>query len=312
MGIVLFLPTICLYLHLYHFSFYTMRDIMNEKLFISKSDPLIVRPYNYECFTYPWHFHSEYEIMYVEQSYGRCFVGDAIQEYRPGDIILFGSNLPHYMNSAAEFKAGNRDLRTKGIIIQFEKEFLSHAIAHYPQFLSIRFLLEESKRGILFRNSPEDKLQVRMWDILGKEGLDQLAAILFLLQDMAMSKEKKLLASSHYYDSFSPYGNNKIEKIVSYLNVRYTQPVSLPQIASMAAMNPAAFCRYFKEKTGKTLKQYINEMRIGYACKLLMGRDKNISEIAVECGFESITHFNRIFKRITGYTPSVYKEQILL
>lgn len=127
-----------------------MKKMVNEQLQISESNPIKAQYYDYERFTYPWHFHSQYEIIYVQASHGTCFVGDCIQKYSAGDVILFGPNLPHYMRSDDVYGFGDASLRVQGTIIQFEANFMQYSFCHYHQFHSIRQLLEESKRGILF------------------------------------------------------------------------------------------------------------------------------------------------------------------
>lgn len=288
-----------------------MRKIMNEKLPISSLNPIKARHYDYNCFTYPWHFHSQYEIMYVKEGVGQCFVGDAIHRYSDGDLILFGTNLPHYMNSDDAYKSKNDGLRVKGTIIQFEKDFMSYSIDNYPQFSHIKALLEDAGRGLHFPKESSSSISGMVEGIPEMEGLTQVTSLLTLLQEMAMSKEKSFLASPHFHGSFPEQGGSRVEKIISFINGNYTRAISLHEIASMAAMNRSAFCRYFKEQTGKTFMEYVMEMRIGYACKLLALGEMNIYSISLECGFDSITHFNRIFKRSMKYTPTQYQKKIL-
>ena len=141
--------------------------------------------------------------------------------------------------------------------------------------------------------------------------LQQVTNLLTILQELATCKKKSILATPHFYKSFPKLGDNRIEKIISYININYTRNISLVEIASLAAMNASSFCRYFKEQTGKTFTEYVMDMRIGYACKLLTLGEKSINQIGIECGFESITHFNRMFKRQTKFTPTLYKQKIL-
>ena len=225
-----------------------MRKMMNEQLPISKSSPLKARFYDYPYFTYPWHFHTEYEIIYVKEGTGMRFVGNNAEKYADGDILLLGSDLPHYMKSDEVYRQEGSTLRTTGTIIQFEKDFMHHAFNYYPHFVKIKNLLEEAQRGIYFPAG----CSLRLVDLLE----------------------------------------------------------SIP-VETGVAMNPAAFCRFFKSKTGKSFKNYILEMRIGYACKLLLMGDMNISQISVECGFDTISHFNKSFKKHTGFTPSYYKKMML-
>lgn len=283
---------------------------MNEKLAISESNPIRARHFDYNHFTYPWHFHSQYEVMYVKESSGYCFAGDCIKEYSNDFLILFGSNLPHYMRSHDMYKTGDKSLRVKGTNIQFEKDFMLHSINHYPQFLPIKQLLEESRRGICFPLSVVKKISRLVEAIPDQNGMDQIMSFLSLLHQMSEAQRQQL-ASPLYYEDFPTLGNTRIEKILSFINGNYTRKLDLHEVSSMAAMNTSAFCRYFKENTGKTFLQYVTDMRIGYACKLLSFKEISIAQIAMDCGFESVSHFNRTFKNSTQYNPSDYQKKIL-
>lgn len=287
-----------------------MKKILNERIAISSSNPIRARFYDYRGFTYPWHFHSEYELMFVEQGYGKCLVGDSIIDYRAGDLIFFGSGLPHCMQNCPEAEE-NEAYHVCGVNIQLEKDFMQYSFSHYTQFASIRSLLEKAHRGIRFPLAGRSEIAECLKRIPVAHGVEQMIEILKLLQALSAFPRKQFAASPNYLPDPSVFGDKKIEKIIAYLNKRYTQPVSLGEIASYTAMNEAAFCRYFKLETGKTFKQYILDMRIGYACKLLAAGRMNVSQISLECGFESTAHFNRIFKRTTGMSPTEYKESIL-
>lgn len=287
-----------------------MKKILNERIAISSSNPIRARFYDYRGFTYPWHFHSEYELMFVEQGYGKCLVGDSIIDYRAGDLIFFGSGLPHCMQNCPEAEE-NEAYHVCGVNIQLEKDFMQYSFSHYTQFASIRSLLEKAHRGIRFPLAGRSEIADCLKRIPVAHGVEQMIEILRLLQALSAFPRKQFAASPNYLPDPSVFGDKKIEKIIAYLNKRYTQPVSLSEIASYTAMNEAAFCRYFKQETGKTFKQYILDMRIGYACKLLAAGRMNVSQISLECGFESTAHFNRIFKRLTDMAPTSYRESIL-
>ncbi|MFM9826617.1 AraC family transcriptional regulator [Flavobacterium sp.] len=287
-----------------------MRTIMNERLSISKSSPLKARFYDYEHFTYPLHFHTEYEIIYIKESTGTRFIGNSIAKYEAGDIVLIGSNLPHFLKSDEVYHSGTTDLRVKGTIIQFEKEFMYYALNHYPQFIKIKKLFQESKRGIYFANGHFPELQDMLEKIPLEKGLNQLLLFLEILKKMSETENKQTISTSDFVNE-TIYDTARIDKIISYLNKSYTRHVSLEEIASFAAMNASAFCRYFKSKTGKSFKNYILDMRIGYACKLLLMEDISIAQLSSECGFETISHFNKTFKKNTGYVPSHYRKTML-
>lgn len=286
-----------------------MKKIMNEKLAISTTHPIRARLYDYPCFTYPWHYHDEYEIIYVEEGEGECLVGDSIVPYSKGDLFFFGSGLPHSMQSPSRCE-GMPELCVRGVNIQFEKDFMHYSISQYSQFISIRNLLEESSRGIKLSLPRAGKVVRLLKQLPLAKGAEQIILLLSLLQTIATGEGRKCLTTPHYTPTTSILKNERMEKVIAYLNKHYTEPIGLNEIASYIAMNPAAFCRYFKENTGKTLKEYILEMRISYACKLLTGSRMNVSQICVTCGFDTPAHFYRVFKRLIGMTPTLYREQM--
>ncbi len=287
-----------------------MRAIINERLPISKSSPLKARFFDYEHFSYPLHFHSEYEIIYIKEGTGTRFLGNSITKFQAGDILLIGSNLPHFMKSDEAYHAGNTDLRVKGTIIQFEKEFMYYAINHYSHFIKIKNLFQESQRGIYFAASSFPKLQDLIEKIPLENGLNQMMLFLEILKEMSETDNRQTISTTDFVNE-TIYDTKRIDKVISYLNKNYTRNVSLDEIASFAAMNSSAFCRYFRSKTGKSFKNYILDMRIGYACKLLLMEDISISQLSSQCGFETISHFNKTFKKNTGYVPSQYRKMML-
>ncbi|MCD7962936.1 MAG: AraC family transcriptional regulator [Rikenellaceae bacterium] len=288
-----------------------MRHIMNEKLVISENNPVKARFYNYDYFKYPWHFHREYEIMYVKKGFGKCFVGDNIVPYSDGDLILFGPSLPHYMSSDELYKKRECILRTEGTIIQFEYDFMQHSIKHYPQFRKIKNLLEDSSRGVKIKTAYSPTIAKLTEEMPLNSGIEQITNLLLLLNEISGINDKSFLSSQHYASTLTNVINTRLNKILSYINSNYTKKIKLNEVASVIAMKPTAFCRFFKDSTGKTFTEYLLELRVGYACKLLLLKDMNISQICIECGFETVSHFNRIFKRITGYSPTTYRNNML-
>lgn len=287
-----------------------MKTIMNEQLSISELVPLNVRFYDYNHFTYPLHFHSEYEIVYIKESTGTRFIGNNIASYQAGDILFIGSNLPHFLKSDDAYYEDNDSLRVKGTIIHFEKEFMYYAIHHYPHFVKIKNLLQESQRGIYFAGNQFGKLKDLLEKIPLEKGINQLMLFLEILKEMSETEDRQAISTSDFLNE-TQYETVRIDKIMSFLNKNYTRSISLEEIASFAAMNSSAFCRYFKSKTGQTFKNYILNMRIAYACKLLLVDDIAISLISSKCGFETISHFNKNFKKHTGYVPSQYRKMML-
>lgn len=286
-----------------------MRKLLNEQLNISNSNPIKARCYDYKCFTYPWHFHSQYELMYVDKGDGYCMVGDNMLNYEEHNLFFLGSNLPHWMQNPPIYDEDN-PLRVKGIIIQFEKDFMQYSFANYVQFAKIRELLNLSQRGLHFNLKNHEEVIKIIKHIPEAEGPKQIILLLELLLALSNTPDMEIGASPNFESTLAGFKDNKMEKVIAYLNKHYTQVITLDEISSLAAMNPTAFCRFFKGKTGKTFKEYIIDMRIGYACKLLAVDRLNMSQICFQCGFDSISHFNRCFKKSTGCSPSAFKEKL--
>jgi AraC-like DNA-binding protein len=285
--------------------------MMHEQLTINEHVPVIARYYDYERFTYPWHFHNEYEIIYFEESDGERFVADSMEPFLPGDIIMMGSNVPHYMRSAEKYYAGDASLRVKGVVIQFAHNYMSYAISNYTEMKPIRILLETAGRGIHFPYPDNAALIESVRTLPGFKGVERMARLLLLLDQMAHFRSKRILGTSHFSQNIPPFTDNRMEKILAYINKNYTKNLKLDSIAEMIPMNASAFCRYFKEKSGKLLVDHIQELRVGYACKLLTGSRLDVLQISIECGFNTSSHFNKVFKRKTGLTPTEYRKQFL-
>lgn len=287
-----------------------MKKILNEQLDISDTNPLKARYYDYKRFTYPWHFHSEFEIIYIEKGYGQGMIGDGMTDFNDQSLFLLGANLPHYVENPPEY-VQQEELRVNGVIIQFEKDFMQYAFSHYSQFQAINRLLEESQRGLLYSLTDYPEIPETLKRIPSQRGAGQIIEFLQLLDALTRLSSYKQISSPVYHPMPSQFNGRKIEKVMAFLNTHYTQNLRLEDVASYAAMNPTAFCRFFKTNTGKTYKQHLTDMRIGYACKLLLNERWNIAEISLECGFESITHFNRCFKSHMGMSPTAYRRRIL-
>ena len=282
-----------------------MKKILNEQLDINQNSPVKARFFDYERFTYPWHFHSEYEIMYIEKGFGKCITADNMIDYQDNNLFLFGSSLPHCMRSDEAYTEDS-GLRVKGVIIQFEKDFMHYSFSHYIQFNPIFNMMNEAQQGILFNLQNEPAIQKQLKEIPLLHGVRQILEILNLLDELTYIDNKKFISSPRFDNTPMFYKDKKIEKVISYLNMKYTSNINLQDISSYIAMEESSFCRYFKNSTGKTFKEYVLGMRIGYACKLLATERLNISQISAECGFESLSYFNRTFKKFKKMSPSQF------
>ncbi len=262
-------------------------------------------------FTYPWHFHSEYELLYVIEGFGTSYVADSIKPFQAGELVLLGSNLPHFWKSDENhYKEGSKN-KVKYIVIQFPNDFFNVQIAGYPEFKMIGDLLERSSQGIRFSSVFAASISKKILKFTRANGLERILQLLQLLQILAQTKDYIVLAGEFYHQKSLEMGNDRLTKVLFYISTNYQQKIELDQVADMAHLHPSAFCRFFKEKTGKSLLEYVTDMRIGHACKLIIENKQSISQICFESGFNNLSNFNRAFKRQTGFTPSGYFEEFL-
>lgn len=257
-------------------------------------------------FTYPWHFHPEFEILYVIEGSGTRFVADNIEEFQSDDLTLIGSALPHFWRSDERYLNSNGKLKVKYIVIQFSNDFLKDEITHYPEYNLIGDLLKRASRGVHFSTDFTRKITDKIIKVSKSNGFERIILLQELLQALAKTNEYKLLAGELYQHENQNFTNYRLTKVMLFLNTNYQRKIELETVAEIANLHPAAFCRFFKEKTGKSLSEYVNDMRIGYACRLIIEGKMSVSQISFESGFNNLSNFNRTFKRHTKLTPTEY------
>ncbi|MDT0645578.1 AraC family transcriptional regulator [Zunongwangia sp. F260] len=277
--------------------------------FLDRSDlrnkSLSVHYNSYSNFLKLWHYHEQLELVVVLKSTGTRFVGDSIEKFSQGEIILLGKNLPHmWLNDKAYFAEGS-GLKAEAVAVHFKQEFLGHDFFNIAEMKHIGQLFEKARRGIKFRDKNEEIIS----EIMKMVELDDFERVLKMLQVLNLlskSRNSVLLSSSGFLNSFHQSDNNNLDKVYSYIFNNFKKSVSLEDVSEIAHMNPAAFSRFFKRVSRKTFSRYLNEIRVGYACKMLLEQKYSITDICYESGFNNLSNFNRQFKAITNYSPTEY------
>lgn len=257
-------------------------------------------------FTYPWHFHTEYEILYIINGSGTSFVADSTEQFSSGDLAFLGSNLPHFWRTDEKYHDESSLHQISYIVIQFPGDMFRGPLFQYPEFHLIQELLDRSGRGIRFLPPVSASAGKHITKIAQSEGFERVMLLFRLLYDLAKAKDYRMLAGELYNRQKHDFTNDRLTKVLHFLNTSYQQKVELAKTAEIANLHPSAFCRFFKEKTGKSLSAYVNDMRISYACKLLIEGKLSVSQICYESGFNNLSNFNRIFKQHTSFTPTGY------
>ena len=253
-----------------------------------------------------WHYHKELELVYIKKSTGTIFAGDSIKKFQPGDLILIGSQLPHlWLNDDKYFD--RNDLKAEAWVIHFNLCCLGPQFFYLPEMAKIHKMLKASKVGLEIGGQNKSKIVKALSNIIHDDSFDRVLRLLTILGWIADEPEKKRLASLSFIDSYANATGSKLDTVYEYIFNNFKESIHLEQVAELANMNPSSFSRYFKQVTNKTFTAFLNEVRIGFACKLLLEQPKmSIAEIGFESGYNNLSNFNKQFKTVTGMTPTQY------
>jgi AraC-like DNA-binding protein len=274
----------------------------------SELNSFAIREFKLPFFSSPWHFHPECELTYIQKSSGKRFVGDSIARFGPGDLVLIGANLPHYWRN--DTSAESSINQAHSLVIQFREECFGTDFLSLPELTNIRKLLLRSRRGLLFTGNTNRQVKARMIWLKNEKNIGAIIGLLDILRILCESDEFKILSSPGFSALVDEFASERINKAYQYVFEHYTEIIDHQEIARIVGMSPSAFCHYFKRVTGRTLSDFIKDIRIGHARKLLLETDATVAEIAYSCGFESLSNFNKQFHEINGYSPRALRHQL--
>ena len=266
-----------------------------------------VRDFKLAAFSSPWHFHPECELTYVVSSRGKRFVGDSIERFGPGDVVLLGSNLPHYWRTEETQK--NKKEPAHSIVVQFREECLGTDFLSRPELAEVRRLLMQSRRGCKYGSATSAAVAKIMQALSSHTGLERVIDWLNIFKLLLDAKDVQFLSSSGFSPYLDEFAGERINRAYQHIFAKFAEPLDHHQIAQDAGMSHSAFCHYFKRVTGRTLTDFINDVRIGHARRLLLESDQTVAEIAYASGYETLSNFNRRFRGITSLSPKEYRLQ---
>lgn len=251
-----------------------------------------------------WHYHPELELVYVRGGHGRRHVGGHVSHFHDGELILIGSKLPHW---------GFTDRHTqneKETVVQFAPQFPNYEFLNLPEMRAVKNLLHRALNGLSFHGRTRAVQGARMERLVDLDPLSRMLLLIDILNQLAKSNEVESLNADGFHLQVEAHGYDRFNALQEYISKHFHRDISLPEISGVANMTVPAFCRYFKKVTGKTFVTYLTNFRIVYACKLLGDSSATISEIAFDSGFNSLSQFNRAFKKHTDRTPSEYRAEL--
>ena len=286
-----------------------MHEPLFQRIHVAENQSYNVLKVDRQYFVVPWHTHPEIEIMLVVQGEGTRFVGDSIERFEPGDLVMVGANLSHVWKNSTRHYEDDTPLRAKARVILFREDCFGPDFFQLPEMQPVQALMQRAERGIVFQGKTQQMVADKIFRAHSQQGIKRFLTFMDILQDLAQSREFSLLSSVGYSQSVQAGDMLRINKVLDYLMGNFRNPVRLEDIAARANMAPTAFCRYFKSRTNKTVIGFVNELRVGHAHKLLIETPRTITDIGYECGFNNVSNFYRQFLTITGRSPLQYRRE---
>ena len=253
-----------------------------------------------------WHFHPEYELVLNIKSNGTRIIGDSVELFDQYDMVFIAGNIPHCWN----YYRQDSTLPDKhGIMVHFKLASLGDALLSQHELHCLKELLNEAERGIVFSVEDARKAEKYLVQMINNKGIDKMIDFFNTINIMCLADKRGYLCSENYKLAFDERGNKRMTDVYTYIRENYFKPISLEKISKIARMSPFAFSRYFKKNCGAGFVEYLNRVRTNKACYLLRETEYQVHDIANECGFASISNFNKQFRKTEGISPRDYRAQ---
>ena len=274
---------------------------------ITIDDTASIRVYDFENthFDAPWHYHPEFELTLILKSKGKRYVGSSIADFSPGDLVLIGPNLPHiWKNSSVKQK---RDRKSRAIVIHFSEEFINGNFFNYKEMKQLKNMLYAARYGLIFNKESLDRIIPLIKNLPSLNGFEKILAFLTILHKLSVSSSISRLNGNGFLPKLDINSSERINTVCKHIYSNFNNKITLKNVADIAGMNENAFSRYFKNLVGTSLSKFIIKVRINHACFLLIESDLTVAEICYECGFNTISNFNRRFKNVNGIAPVEFR-----
>lgn len=252
------------------------------------------------------HFHPELQLTAIIKGEGTLFVGDKIDRFRSGEIFLLGPNLPHVFRNDPEYYEEDSTLKAHSVSIYFKLNSFGDGFFDLPEMNNIRRFLSESDRGLRISGDTALEIHQKIVDMYQIPGFEKIMSLPLILNRIANECEFEHISGMSYANPQKEADNQRINDTFRYVMNNFRNKITLEDVAEIAHMNVSSFSRFFKQRTRKTFSKFLNEVRIGNACRLLQTEKYSISEASYLSGYNNISNFNRQFKAIMGYTPRTY------
>ncbi|MEN5379068.1 AraC family transcriptional regulator [Sphingobacterium kitahiroshimense] len=286
-----------------------MRPVPAKILEGKENEVFDTKVVNSPYFSTLFHFHEECQINYVVESEGTRMIGDSIESFSHDDLTLVGSNIPHvWHNTEKYFIETENNSVAKSITLFFHPEKVLNILAQFGNTKKMADFFQLSKRCMQFTGKAKSEVKPLLIQLADEENvLLRLSLLSKILHILSQTKDYHLLTGAGYTNTYHLKDNDRMDIILKYIFSNFTKEIELKLVADMIHMNKQSFCRYFKSRTQKTFVEFVNEVRIGHACKLLTNIDYRVCNLAYDCGFNSLSNFNKFFKKAKGLSPREYR-----
>ncbi|MBW7890302.1 MAG: helix-turn-helix transcriptional regulator [Chitinophagaceae bacterium] len=276
---------------------------------IPESRIFVARELKEKHFDPVWHAHSEYQLFIVLSGKGTRFIGNTVQSFQEGDLTFLGPGMPHLWRNDSVYFDKKSKLLTHGLVIYLRSEFIAGLIEK-EEMQPMREFFSKAKCGIEYCGDAIHQIGTKMKEVVAARAVESFIQLLQLLNVMSQHKSYRLLHNAGYKYRLKESETRRINVVYNYAAQHFQDRISLNEVAALLNMTPTSFSRYFKMKTSKSFSDFISELRIRHACKLLIEEeDKNVSQISYDCGFKTLSNFNRQFRLYMKMTPKSYRER---
>jgi AraC-like DNA-binding protein len=260
-----------------------------------------------------WHYHPELELHYIKRGEGIRFIGDNISNFSSDEMLLLGENLPHTWKSHDVYLQPHSELAVETTVMHFLPNCLGQEFLLLPESYQLTQLIEKAKKGLLIYGETKWKLLALLEAAYKAVNLERISLFIAILNTLAETKEYEPITSSHAFYQSNQLETDRLNQIYTYTLKHYMNNISLTEIASLSCLSVTSFCRYFKMMTNKTYTDFLTEIRLSYACKLLIeNKSLTIESVGIETGFNNASNFFRQFKKMVGITPKAYRKKYIV
>ncbi len=257
-----------------------------------------------------WHYHPEIELHYLIKGEGTRFIGDHIGNFQQDDLILMGSNLPHTWK--CNLNETNNDDNVEALVLHFHPETFGKEFLSFSETQGINKLNELAQNGLMISGHSKEKIKRLLWRMKTDLGLNKIIYLFRIFNILLENKEYEVLSNNIELSKFNKLDENRIDKIFSYTLQNFKEKIFIEDVAQLTNLSVTSFCRYFKMTANKSYFDFLTEVRLNHACRLIVETDYTIQNIALDSGFENTSNFYRHFKNVKGITPKEYKIRFMM